>query len=91
MQNINIAFQLSTIYLNPSQLLLSKSILKSTVYTKKYGQIKASIKEIGIIEPLIVAPTAEVTWLAAFVIPVTFSISYGNWLSFNPEAITLPE
>ncbi|RXS99067.1 plasmid partitioning protein RepB C-terminal domain-containing protein [Acinetobacter junii] len=59
MQNINIAFQLSTIYLNPSQLLLSKSILKSTVYTKKYGQIKASIKEIGIIEPLIVAPTAD--------------------------------
>ncbi|HJP46963.1 plasmid partitioning protein RepB C-terminal domain-containing protein [Acinetobacter venetianus] len=59
MQNINIAFQLSTIYLNPSQILLSKSILKSTVYTKKYGQIKASIKEIGIIEPLIVAPTAD--------------------------------
>lgn len=59
MQNINIAFQLSTIYLNPSQLLVSKSILKSTVYTKKYGQIKASIKEIGIIEPLIVAPTAD--------------------------------
>lgn len=59
MQNINIAFQLSTIYLNPSQLLLSKSILKSTIYTKKYGQIKASIKEIGIIEPLIVAPTAD--------------------------------
>lgn len=59
MKNINIAFQLSTIYLTPSQLLVSKSILKSTVYTKKYGQIKASIKEIGIIEPLIVAPTAD--------------------------------
>lgn len=59
MQNINIAFQLSTIYLNSSQLLLSKSILKSTIYTKKYGQIKASIKEIGIIEPLIVAPTED--------------------------------
>ena len=59
MQNINIAFQLSTIHLNPSQLLLSKSILKSTIYTKKYGQIKASIKEIGIIEPLIVTPTAD--------------------------------
>lgn len=59
MQNIDIAFQLSTLYLDPSQLLLSKSILKSTLYTKKYGQIKASIKEIGIIEPLIVVPTAD--------------------------------
>lgn len=59
MQNINIAFELSTLYLQPSQLLLSKSILKSTVYTKKYGQIKASIKEIGIIEPLIVASTTD--------------------------------
>lgn len=54
MQEVNIAFQLTPLYLKPSQLLLSKTILKSTVYTKKYGQIKASIKDIGIIEPLIV-------------------------------------
>lgn len=57
MQNINIAFQLSILYLQPDQLLLSKTILKSTVYTKKYGQIKASIKDIGVIEPLTVALT----------------------------------
>ncbi|MEG2446023.1 MAG: plasmid partitioning protein RepB C-terminal domain-containing protein [Acinetobacter sp.] len=55
MQEVNIAFQLTLLYLKPSQLLLSKTILKSTVYTKKYGQIKASIKDIGIIEPLIVS------------------------------------
>lgn len=55
MQEVNIAFQLIPLYLEPSQLLLSKTILKSTVYTKKYGQIKASIKDIGIIEPLIVS------------------------------------
>ncbi|MBB4808829.1 glutaredoxin-related protein [Acinetobacter johnsonii] len=55
MQEVNIAFQLTPLYLKPSQLLLSKTILKSTVYTKKYGQIKASIKDIGIIEPLIVS------------------------------------
>ena len=55
MQEVNIAFQLTPLYLKPSQLLLSKTILKSTFYTKKYGQIKASIKDIGIIEPLIVS------------------------------------
>lgn len=55
MQEVNIAFQLTPLYLKPSQLLLSKTILKSTVYTKKYGQIKASIKDIGIIEPLVVS------------------------------------
>lgn len=59
MQNINIAFQLSTIHIKADNILSSKSILKSTIYTKKYGQIKASIKEIGIIEPLIVAPTTD--------------------------------
>lgn len=57
MQEVNIAFQLTPLFLKPSQLLLSKTILKSTVYTKKYGQIKASIKDIGIIEPLIVSST----------------------------------
>ena len=57
MQEVNIAFQLTPLYLKPSQLLLSKTVLKSTVYTKKYGQIKASIKDIGIIEPLIVSST----------------------------------
>ncbi|MHA3103211.1 plasmid partitioning protein RepB C-terminal domain-containing protein [Acinetobacter sp. ANC 3791] len=59
MEGINIAFQLSLLNLKPDQLLLSKTILKSTVYTKKYGQIKASIKDIGIIEPLAVAPTSN--------------------------------
>lgn len=59
MKGINIAFQLSLLNLKPDQLLLSKTILKSTVYTKKYGQIKASIKDIGIIEPLAVAPTSN--------------------------------
>lgn len=54
MQEVNIAFQLTPIYLSPNQLLLSKTILKSTINTKKYGQIRASIMEIGIIEPLIV-------------------------------------
>lgn len=57
MKKVNIAFQLSPLSLEPSQLLLSKTILKSTVYTKKYGQIKASIKDIGIIEPLVVGAT----------------------------------
>lgn len=57
MKKVNIAFQLSPLSLEPSQLLLSKTILKSTVYTKKYGQIKASIKDIGIIEPLVVGST----------------------------------
>ena len=57
MQEVNIAFQLTPIYLSPNQLLLSKTILKSTINTKKYGQIRASIMEIGIIEPLIVSLT----------------------------------
>lgn len=61
MEGINIAFQLSLLNLRPEQLLLSKTILKSTVYTKKYGQIKASIKDIGIIEPLAVSPTSNKT------------------------------
>lgn len=61
MQRVNIAFQLSPLSLKPSQLLLSKTMLKSTVYTKKYGQIKASIKDVGIIEPLVVAPTSNKT------------------------------
>lgn len=57
MQEVNIAFQLTPIYLKPNQLLLSKTILKSTINTKKYGQIRASIMEIGIIEPLMVSLT----------------------------------
>lgn len=57
MQEVIIAFQLTPIYLKPNQLLLSKTILKSTINTKKYGQIRASIMEIGIIEPLIVSST----------------------------------
>lgn len=61
MQRVNIAFQLSPLSLKPSQLLLSKTMLKSTVYTKKYGQIKASIKDVGIIEPLVVASTSNKT------------------------------
>lgn len=61
MQRVNIAFQLSPLSLEPSQLLLSKTMLKSTVYTKKYGQIKASIKDVGIIEPLVVASTSNKT------------------------------
>ena len=61
MQRVNIAFQLSPLSLEPSQLLLSKTMLKSTVYTKKYGQIKASIKDVGIIEPLVVASTNNKT------------------------------
>lgn len=61
MQRVNIAFQLSPLSLQPSQLLLSKTMLKSTVYTKKYGQIKASIKDVGIIEPLVVASTINKT------------------------------
>lgn len=61
MQRVNIAFQLSPLSLKPSQLLLSKTMLKSTVYTKKYGQIKASIKDVGIIEPLVIASTSNKT------------------------------
>ncbi|MEB3755162.1 plasmid partitioning protein RepB C-terminal domain-containing protein [Acinetobacter sp. MD2(2019)] len=59
MQKINIAFQLSTICIKTNNILSSKSVLKSTTYTKKYRQIKASIQEIGIIEPLIVTLTTD--------------------------------
>ena len=56
MQNINIAFQLSTIRIKADNILSSKSILKSTIYTKKYGQIKASFR---IIPNMIGMPTTN--------------------------------
>ncbi|MFD1436921.1 ParB N-terminal domain-containing protein [Acinetobacter sp. ANC 4282] len=57
MGRVNIAFQFEPLYLSPDQLLISKAILKSTVYTKKYRQIEASVRDIGIIEPISVAAT----------------------------------
>lgn len=57
MGQVNIAFQFEPLYLSPDQLLISKAILKSTIYTKKYRQIEASIRDIGIIEPISVSAT----------------------------------
>lgn len=39
MQNINIAFQLSTIHIKNNNILLSKSKTKSTIYTKNIGKL----------------------------------------------------
>lgn len=55
MEQTKIAFHFDPIYLSAEQILATKSIGKNAAYTKKYKQIRSSIQEIGIIEPLSVS------------------------------------
>lgn len=55
MEQTKIAFYFDPIYLSAEQILVTKSISKNAAYTKKYKQIRSSIQEIGIIEPLSVS------------------------------------
>ena len=55
MEQTKIAFHFDPIYLSAEQILVTKSIGKNAAYTKKYKQIRSSIQEIGIIEPLSVS------------------------------------
>ena len=55
MEQTKIAFDFDPIYLSSEQILVTKNIGKNAAYTKKYKQIRSSIQEIGIIEPLSVS------------------------------------
>lgn len=52
MKKIKIAFNFEPLYLSPEQILVTKILPKHINTLKKYKQIRASINEIGIIEPL---------------------------------------
>lgn len=57
MKNTKIAFNMDPLQIPVEQILATKTFSKNVSYTRKYHQIEASIKEIGIIEPLAVART----------------------------------
>jgi predicted transcriptional regulator len=57
MKKTKIAFNMDPLQIPVEQILATKTFSKNVSYTRKYHQIEASIKEIGIIEPLAVART----------------------------------
>lgn len=52
MKQTKISFYFQPLYLRPDQILATRKLGSHIPYTRKYKQIKASILEIGIIEPL---------------------------------------
>jgi len=52
MKQIKIAFNLEPLYIPIEQILVTKFLAEHNRYARKYKQIKASIIEVGIIEPL---------------------------------------
>lgn len=52
MKHTKISFYLNPLYLHPEQILITKKLASHIPYARKYKQIKASILEVGIIEPL---------------------------------------
>lgn len=52
MRKVKIAFNFEPMYLPPEQILITKILPRHINTLKKYKQIRASINEIGIIEPL---------------------------------------
>jgi len=56
---IKIGFNTDTIDLRMEQIISLKILNPNTRTSKKYEQIKASIREIGIIEPPVVSPSAD--------------------------------
>lgn len=57
MKQTRIAFDMDPMQIPINQILTSKILSKNTAYTRKYRQIKSSIEEVGIIEPLAVTCT----------------------------------
>ncbi|MGQ0906933.1 ParB N-terminal domain-containing protein [Acinetobacter ursingii] len=52
MKQIKIAFNLEPLYIPTEKILVTKFLAEHNRYARKYKQIKASIIEVGIIEPL---------------------------------------
>lgn len=52
MKQTKISFYFQPLYLRPEQILVTRKLGPHIPYTRKYKQIKASILEIGVIEPL---------------------------------------
>ncbi|WP_427837879.1 plasmid partitioning protein RepB C-terminal domain-containing protein [Acinetobacter baumannii] len=55
MKNTKISFYLNPLHLRPEQILVTRKLASHAPYARKYKQIKASILEVGIIEPLSVS------------------------------------
>ncbi|MEN5173643.1 plasmid partitioning protein RepB C-terminal domain-containing protein [Acinetobacter higginsii] len=55
MKKTKISFHLQPLLLMPEQILVTRKLAAHIPYTRKYKQIRASILEIGIIEPLSVS------------------------------------
>ncbi|WOE33932.1 plasmid partitioning protein RepB C-terminal domain-containing protein [Acinetobacter baumannii] len=52
MKHTKISFYLNPLYLHPEQILVTRKLASHVPYARKYKQIRASILEVGIIEPL---------------------------------------
>lgn len=52
MKQTKISFHFQPLYLRPEQILVTRKLGSHISYTREYKQIKASILEVGIIEPL---------------------------------------
>lgn len=59
----DIAFQLKTVLLPIASISVRTSITQETRKSKKYRQIAASIEHVGLIEPLVVSPGDDGTFL----------------------------
>ena len=53
------AFKPETVLLRPDQLRARKQLSSALKNTVKYRQIKASLQNVGLIEPLVVFPTRK--------------------------------
>lgn len=63
MKQVSIAFDLQGIIVPISSILPLKQVKASIRSSQKYQQVLASVREIGIIEPLIVFPQKDGTYL----------------------------
>src|SRR5437763_12616906 len=57
------AFQFKTLNLRPEQLIPRKHLSPTLKHSPKYRQIKASLRAVGLIEPLVVFPKANDQYL----------------------------
>jgi hypothetical protein len=63
MNNVALGFSTEPLLIKISQILPSRKLLDGLIHTRKYKQIAASIIEIGLIEPLSVAPPTSGCYL----------------------------
>ncbi len=57
--NVNLSFELETQEISLEEIIPSKMLPEVTLKSRKFKQVIASIKEVGIIEPLVIRPKSK--------------------------------